>query len=72
MTESVEESVPKQSLTYIAAENTNQCNTSTEKLAIPNITFQPRNPDSKNLYLKMNFQQSKNTYAQGCSLQHSF
>ena len=70
-TEFVDESVGKQARPYVAAENANQDNSSKGKLAMSTISLQPRNPNSKNLPLKMNFQQSKNTYAQGCSLRHS-
>ena len=71
MTKSIDKLVAKQSLLYIAAEDTNHCKASRGKLTIPNITFQPRNSDSKNLYLRMSFQQSKNIHVQRCSLQHS-
>lgn len=47
--EFVDESVEKQACSCIAAENANRYNSSRGKLAIPDITFQPRNPGSENL-----------------------
>lgn len=66
-TESVDKSVGYHTCSYIAAENANQYSTSRGQLVTPNRTFQHRNFDFENPFLKMNLKQSKNTYAQECS-----